>query len=49
LEQQYKDFAGMNSLELEDFIVETLHRSPKDRITMLKVESDLICFARDDS
>ncbi|CAG0916063.1 unnamed protein product, partial [Notodromas monacha] len=47
--EQYKDFAGMSSQELEDFIAETLHRSPKDRTTLLKIEAELVSFARDEA
>ena len=40
----YTDSTG---IDLEQFIAETINRNQKDRTVLLKIEKDLIEFARD--
>ncbi|XP_064472332.1 cAMP-regulated phosphoprotein 21-like isoform X2 [Ornithodoros turicata] len=42
--ETYTDSTG---IDLEQFIVETLHKNHKDRVMMLKIEQDLINFIKD--
>lgn len=44
MEQQYTDGTG---IDLEQFIHDTLNRSQKDRILLLKIEHELISLVRD--
>uniref|UniRef100_A0A0A9W225 cAMP-regulated phosphoprotein 21 n=2 Tax=Lygus hesperus TaxID=30085 RepID=A0A0A9W225_LYGHE len=42
-----EQYDGGNQIDLHQFIVETLNRNYKDRMLLLKIESDLISLAKD--
>lgn len=42
--ETYTDSTGV---DLEQFIVDTLHKNHKDRVMMLKIEQDLLSLVRD--
>lgn len=42
--ETYTDSTGV---DLEQFIVDTLHKNHKDRVMMLKIEQDLLSLVKD--
>ncbi|XP_023230814.1 cAMP-regulated phosphoprotein 21-like [Centruroides sculpturatus] len=44
--EAYTDATG---IDLQQFIIDTLHKNHKDRIMLMKLEQDFITFIRDDS